>query len=150
MSGFEELEVERISKAIATWANREPKIYAVALVGSWARNEAHTDSDIDLMILTPDPERFFHDNSWFDRIPWQEFDLQLVNHYDRVYGVVKSRHFCFQDGQRIEFGFGDPSWASIDPIDLGTLGVVSSGMKIICDRHHLLATLAKATGRDFK
>ena len=144
MPGFDKLQVERICRAIATWADRDPKIYAVALVGSWARNEAHPDSDIDLMVLTSDPERFFHDNSWFDSIPWQELNLQLVNHYDRVYGVVKSRHFCFQDRQRIEFGFGYRSWANIDPIDLGTLGVVSSGMRIISDRHQLLENLVKA------
>ena len=144
MSGFEELEVKGISKAIATWANRESKIDAVALVGSWARNEAHADSDIDLMLLTPDPERFFQNNSWFHSIPWQEFNLQLASYYDRVYGVVKSRHFCFQDGQRIEFGFGYRSWASINPIDSGTLAVVSSGVVIIYDRQQLLATLVMA------
>lgn len=144
MSGFEELEVKSLSKAIATWANRESKIDAVALVGSWARNEAHADSDIDLMLLTPDPERFFQNNSWFHSIPWQEFNLQLASYYDRVYGVVKSRHFCFQDGQRIEFGFGYRSWASINPIDSGTLAVVSSGVVIIYDRQQLLATLVMA------
>ena len=144
MPGFDKLQVERICRAIATWADRESRIDAVALVGSWARNEAHADSDIDLMILTSDPEQFFHSNIWFHSILWQEFNLQLVSHYDRVYGVVKSRHFCFQDRQRIEFSFGDPTWASIDPIESGTFAVVSSGLKIICDRHQLLENLVKA------
>ena len=144
MPGFDKLQVERICRAIATWADRDPKIYAVALVGSWARNEAHANSDIDLMVLTSKPELFFQNNSWFHSIPWQEFNLQLASYYDRVYGVMKSRHFCFQDGQRIEFGFGYRSWAKTNPIDSGTLAVVSSGMRIISDRDRLLATLVMA------
>ena len=144
MSGFEELEVKAIIKAIAAWADRESKIDAVALVGSWARNEAHGDSDLDLMVLTSNPKLFFDDDSWFDRILWHEFNLRAVSYYDRVYGVVKSRHFCFQDGQRIEFSFGYWSWAKTNPIDSGTLAVVSSGVAIIYDRHRLLETLVEA------
>ena len=143
MSKFDKLQVERICRAIATQANRHHKIDAVALVGSWARNEAHADSDIDLMILTSNPERFFRNPIWFHNIPWHELDLQIVSYYDCVYGMVKSRHLCFRDGQRIEFSFGYPSWAKTNPIDSGTFAVVSSGLKIICDRRQLLETLVK-------
>ena len=47
----------------------------------------------------------------------------------------------FEQGQRIEFSFGHLSWACINPIDPGTLAVIGSGIKIICDRDRLLTTL---------
>ena len=145
MVGFSKLDVSKIIGAIGIWAKQQPEIYAVALVGSWARSEAHENSDLDLMILTSNPELFFQDTNWFNSIPWHDLNnLQIDTYYDRVYGVVKSRHLCFQQGSRIEFSFGYPNWAIIDPIDPGTLRVVGSGMTIICDRHKLLETLVKA------
>lgn len=48
---------------------------------------------------------------------------------------------ALQHGQRIEFCFGYPSWANTNPIDPGTLIVVTSGIEIICDRYELLKSL---------
>ena len=142
--GFSKLDVSKILNAVEIWA-KQPEIYAVVLVGSWARDRAHENSDLDLMILTPNPDLFFQNTTWFNSIPWCDLgNFKIDTYYDRVYGVVKSRHLCFQQGQRIEFSFGDPSWASIDPIDPGTLAVVSSGIRIISDRYKLLETLVAA------
>jgi uncharacterized protein len=145
MSGFETLEVANILSAIKTWAESQPEIDAVALVGSWARKQAKKDSDIDLMILTPNPNLFFQDTKWFNRISWQDLNLKIVNYDDRIYGVVKSRHLFFEHGQRIEFSFGYPSWANTNPIDPGTLIVVTSGIEIICDRYEALKSLILAS-----
>ena len=144
MAGFSELEVSKIIKGVKIWA-KQPEIDAVGLVGSWARDRAYENSDLDLMILTSNPDLFFQDTDWFNSILWHDLnDLKINTYYDRIYGVVKSRHFCFQQGQRIEFSFGYPNWADINPIDLGTLRVIRSGIIIIYDRHKLLETLAKA------
>ena len=40
------------------WAERRSDIVGVALVGSWARGAASLDSDIDLILLTPNPDAF--------------------------------------------------------------------------------------------
>lgn len=143
MAGFKELEVEAIIAAVKAWAKQQPEIYAVALVGSWARNQAHENSDIDFMFLIPNPELFFQDTAWINFIPWHDLNLKVDRYYDRTYGVVTSRHLCFQQAQRVEFSFGYPSWANINPIDPGTLAVISSGIRIICDRDRLLTTLLK-------
>ena len=142
MTGFKELEVKRVIATIKIWAKQQPKICAVALVGSWAKakNQAHENSDIDLMFLTPRPELFFSDTVWFHSIPW-DLNLNVDRYYDRTYGVVKSRHLYFSQGQRIEFSFGYLNWANTDPIDPGTLKVVGSGMEIIYDRDQLLMAL---------
>ncbi|MEY2831697.1 MAG: hypothetical protein RLZZ574_955 [Cyanobacteriota bacterium] len=144
MSGFETLEVDNILRAIKTWAESQSKIDAFALVGSWARKEATKNSDIDLMILTANPDLFFRDKDWFNRISWHDLNLKVVSYDDRIYGVVKSRHLFFERGQRIEFSFGYPSWANTNPIDPGTLIVVTSGIEIICDRYESLKSLILA------
>ena len=141
MAGFRELEVKRIIATIKAWAKQQPKIIAVTLVGSWAKNQAHENSDIDLVFLTPHLELFFHDTVWFYSIPWHDLNLNVDRYYDRTYGVVKSRHLCFDRGHRIEFSFGYPNWANTDPIDSGTLAVVRSGMEIIYDPDRLLMAL---------
>jgi predicted nucleotidyltransferase len=48
--------IELILRVVLAWATAQPKIRAVALVGSHARGTAGPDSDIDLMLLATDPE----------------------------------------------------------------------------------------------
>ena len=144
MTGFKESEVEQILVTVETWAKSQLEINGFALVGSWARKQARPDSDLDLMFLTPHLELFFEDIVWFNNIPWHSLNLEIDSYYDRVYGVVRSRHLVFQSGQRIEFSFGYPNWAKINPIDPGTLVVVRSGIRIIHDREKLLENLVKA------
>lgn len=147
MPGFDELEVKQILIMVQAWATQQPEIDAVALVGSWARKEAHQDSDIDLMILTLNPKMYFQDLDWFNDIPWHNLNLEITGYDDRTYGVVRSRHLCFQQGQQIEFSFGFPGWANINPIDRGTLMVVRSGIEIVYDRHQLLKSLVEKIER---
>ena len=145
MSGFTASEVDCIIQIVKTWAENEPEIHAAAVVGSWARKQARADSDLDLMLLTPQPELFF-DNYSFQHLPWHTLELEITDYYDRIYGVVRSRHLCFSRGQRIEFSFGYRSWADTEPIDLGTYRVISSGLKVIYDRKRLLANLIATIG----
>ena len=140
MSGFEKLEVEQIIAAVKTWVMRS-QIYSFAVVGSWARKQAHPDSDLDLMFLSSNPKLFFEDTTWLNDIPWDNLNLIIKRYYDRTYGVVRSRHLVFQSGQRIEFSFGNLDWAKTNPIDPGTYQVVSNGIRIISDRHLLLENL---------
>ena len=99
------------------------------------------------MFLTPNPQLFFSTPDWFYYLPWHELELEVTDYYDRTYGVVKSRHICFDRRQRIEFSFGYTNWANIKPIDPGTCKVVSSGLRIIYDPHLLLTILVTTIGR---
>ena len=44
-------QVRHFLGGFCRWAAVQPYILAVALVGSYARNDATTDSDVDLIIL---------------------------------------------------------------------------------------------------
>jgi len=65
------LRIEHIMRTVLAWATAQPKIRAVALVGSHARGAARPDSDIDLVLLVTDPQDFRADTTWIEQIDWQ-------------------------------------------------------------------------------
>jgi predicted nucleotidyltransferase len=58
------LNISDFLEALSRWASAQPDIEAVALVGSYARGAASAGSDIDLVILTSDVDRYLRDRSW--------------------------------------------------------------------------------------
>lgn len=116
-----------------------PGIVAIALVGSWARLSARPDSDVDLVVLTSDPETLLGTSAWF-----QVFgeDSELVRSED--FGPIQERRLRRPDGLEVELGIGRPHWAATEPPDAGTARVVRDGMRILFDPERLLASLAEA------
>lgn len=138
--------VESILAEIARWATTRNNIAAVALVGSWVRGTAHADSDIDLVLLTPDPLWFRQNDRWLYEMDWRSIGSTLATWRDADYGIVWSRHLQLADGTEIEFGFGPLAWASVDPIDPGTFQVMSGGCRMLYDPQGLLKGLITQVG----
>ncbi|WP_374008317.1 nucleotidyltransferase domain-containing protein [Leifsonia sp. LS-T14] len=59
-------EAARVIGAVTEWANREPDIRAVALVGSNARGTEQLESDVDFILLCDDPD-VAAGSMWFSR-----------------------------------------------------------------------------------
>jgi uncharacterized protein len=136
---------ERIIEIILEWARAQPTFEAVAVVGSHARGTARADSDIDLVLLTTDPEVFRRDATWLDAIDWSAVGARPSRWQDEDYGLLWSRRVWLEQNQsEIEFGFAPPSWANVDPIDLGTRRVVSDGCRVLHDPKGLLIRLCAA------
>jgi hypothetical protein len=135
--------VESILAEVARWAHKGNSISAMALVGSWARGAARDDSDIDLVLLTPDPLWFRQNDRWPNEIDWHNIGSEPATWRDADYGPLWSRHLQLADGTEIEFGFGPLTWASVDPIDPGTFQVISDGCRILYDPQGLLEELIK-------
>jgi len=102
--------VEPLLRVITAWAASRGDIVGLALVGSWARGSAIPESDIDLMLLTPDPVAFRASSNWLNEIAWSSLGVTVRSHHDAEYGAVWSRHVELSDGVRVEFSFGHPSW----------------------------------------
>lgn len=132
----------RIVQVILEWARAQPKIRAVALVGSYARGTAQADSDIDLVVLTTDPEAFRAEAFWLDAIEWTSIGDRPVKWQDEDYGLLWSRRLWFE-GKRVELeiGFAPLSWAEVSPLDPGTRRVVADGCRILHDPEGLLSRL---------
>ena len=139
--------INAILEKVANWAEIRSEILALALVGSYARGEATTDSDIDLMVITHFPEFFRQNHDWMHQINWESINYKILTFNDAQYGAVWSRHIYLTNlsnqfnNIKLEISFGLPAWASINPIDSGTFNVVSRGCKILYDSQGILTNL---------
>jgi hypothetical protein len=136
--------LESVLSIVQTWIARRDDVVAAALVGSWAKGSQRPDSDIDLMLLASNPMEFRASTQWPRNIDWRMADLQIRYWDDIGYGAAWSRHVHLDPPLEIEFTFASPAWASIDPIDAGTLRVISDGCRIMWDPAGLLAKLRAA------
>ncbi|MEE9205870.1 MAG: aminoglycoside 6-adenylyltransferase [Acidimicrobiia bacterium] len=134
------MTVDELLTSISGWAARHDEIVGVALVGSHARSEAASDSDVDLIVLTGDLHRQLGDRSWL-----AEFGEVLSVALEQ-WGIVASLRVQYQDGPEVEFGIAPARWAWTDPVDRGTREVVRRGMRILYDPNEVLGALADAVG----
>jgi uncharacterized protein len=140
--------VEAFLRHAAEWAGSRGDLAAVALVGSWARNEPREDSDVDLVLLTDDPTPYTRHDDWILEVAP---GATLVR--TGLWGVIAERRLRLPSGLEIEIGLGLPSWAATDPIDDGTRRVVQKGFRSLYDPRGLLrnldvAALDQERGRD--
>jgi hypothetical protein len=135
-------QLEQILAPISAWARSRPDIRGLALVGSWARGSAQSDSDIDLMLLVSEPQKFRSDEHWLTEIDWA--GGRVADWHDAEYGSSWSRHVALEPRCQIEFTFCAPAWASTDPIDAGTANVVSGGCRVLVDKMQLFGNLLTA------
>jgi predicted nucleotidyltransferase len=138
----DDAQIDEILSRIAAWARSRADILGLALVGSWARGTARYDSDIDLVILVSEPEKFRADVHWLAEIEWTDRDITAW--HDAQYGSAWSRHVELWPDREIELTFCAPSWAATNPIDPGTIQVVSGGCRILVDKAELLKNLMAA------
>jgi hypothetical protein len=145
------LRIEHTIRIILAWATAQPKIRAVALVGSHARGAARQDSDIDLVLLVVDPQGFRTDTTWIEQIEWQALDSHPQKWQDEDYGAAWSRRIWpAADSRQVELTFAPLSWANVDSPDAGTRRVISGGCQILYDPDGLLVRLCEAIGPEFE
>lgn len=121
--------------------SRHPKrsdISSLAIVDSWARTSADTDSDLDLMLLVNSSALYRSDSSWLSVINWQQTGFRMERFEDVDYGAVWSRHIQLNPFAEVGLTFGTRTWDSVDPVDDGTMAVIANGCRILFDKEGLL------------
>ncbi len=127
-------EADDVVARVTRWTADRPDVVGLLLVGSYARDAARPDSDVDLVLLTTDQARYA-DHTWAD-------DLALGALIRiRSWGPVTERRFVTASGLEVEFNIGSPAWASVDPVDPGTYRVVTGGARPLHDPTGALAEL---------
>ena len=132
-------EVEAFLDRAAGWAATRNDLLAAALVGSWARGSPQDDSDVDLLLLTTDPDVYTQHEEWVCGLAP---GADLIRTQD--WKAITERRLALSSGLEIEVGVGVPSWASTDPVDPGTRRVVGAGLRPLYDPTELLAALIDA------
>jgi predicted nucleotidyltransferase len=118
--------------AFVSWAEAQPDVHGIALVGSYARNAAREDSDIDLVLLTDQPQKYLEDIRWIERFGAPE------KHQVEDYGKLISLRVWYPNAPEVEYGITTPDWAAL-PLDDGTRQVISDGMFVLSERGSLLS-----------
>lgn len=133
---------DKIVRDVNEWACAREDIRAVALVGSHARGDAGPDSDVDLVLLCSEPERYLRSTEWI-RVFGEPLRSSLED-----WGRVRSVRVLYRGGIEVEFGFADPDWAAL-PLDAGTADVLRDGSRVLLDRdgalREALASVAAGT-----
>ena len=88
--------------AFISWASEQPDVQGIALVGSYARDAAREDSDIDLVILTDQPHNYLDDVRWIDRFGVAE------KYQTEDYGKLTSLRVWYQMVQKWSMSMASP------------------------------------------
>ena len=116
--------LERVKK----WAETQNDIKAILLVGSYARSQAHEDSDIDLVLLTNEPNKYLDDYSFT-----KNFGC-IKEIKKEFWGRVTSLRIWYREGFEVELGITTPDWITEDPLDAETLRTIKDGAKVVINR----------------
>lgn len=137
-------QVENLLAAVKDWSARCSGVQGLALVGSWAAGREHAESDVDIVCIVDDPERFRVDSGWMAEVNWPSAGLAIGHWTDVDYGRARSRHLAFGGGEEVEVTFVDATWAAIEPVDPTTRRIAADGMRVLHDPQGLLGRLLVA------
>ena len=131
-------DVERFLGSLVAFAEARDDVRAVALIGSHARGVARPDSDVDVVMLTTEPEAYIDGCDWLERFPGATL---LAT---RRWGPLTERRLVLGNEREVDFGVARTSWASIQPLDPGTARVARDGLVALHDPDRLLADVVAA------
>ena len=123
-------------QAVVTWAADHPDVGGIVVVGSWARDAARMDSDVDIVVLTDV-------SAHADAGAWTQLLGGIVVR-QQEWGPLREVRVQRPSGLEVEMGIVPMSWADIDPVDPGTHRVISDGHRIVYDPEGTLAALSAA------
>ncbi|MBN2554668.1 MAG: aminoglycoside 6-adenylyltransferase [Anaerolineales bacterium] len=121
---------------IVHWAQTQPDLLAVALVGSHARGDARPDSDVDLVLISSESESRIAHNEWIG-VFGEPAQIQR-----EIWEKVTSLRVNYKDRLEVEFGVAAPSWGS-DPNDKGDARVIQDGIIVLYEQGRLLSERIK-------
>ncbi|WP_344319136.1 nucleotidyltransferase domain-containing protein [Nocardia ninae] len=122
---------------VTRWAAGRDDVVGLLLVGSCARNAARPDSDIDVVVLTTAESRYT-DTAWAG-----ELELGTLIR-TRSWGPINEQRFATAAGLEVEINVGTPDWAVTDPVEPGTLRVITDGARPLHDPAGILDNLLSA------
>jgi hypothetical protein len=141
------MNVDHFLASVASWAETQPELGGIVLVGSYARGAASATSDIDLVLLAEEPEAYLRDRTWLNSFG-EPVRVGLED-----WGKVTSVRVFYADGREVEFGLAGIDWGG-DPSDEGTTRVIRAGARVLYDRGLHLASrfedVARQRGGDVR
>ena len=121
-------------RRVSAFAAAHAAIEALLIVGSYAWGAARADSDLDLVLITPDKADFVLHDDFVRRFG------AVRKKQTEYYGACTSVRVWYQNGPEVEFGIVEPGWIK-KPLDEGTKRVLQDGYRVLVDKKHYFETL---------
>jgi predicted nucleotidyltransferase len=133
-------EISDLLDDVCLWAQARGDVRGLALVGSHASGKAQPDSDVDLVIVTDDPDTY-QKADWVEHAVGRR--LVVGTHRER-FGNVRSLFVTLAEDPEIEFTFAGREWAGTAPPAPEVCRIVREGMAILYDPLGELRALCEA------
>lgn len=120
-------KADLLLESFMKYTGQQTHIKGVAVVGSLARGDFHSNSDVDLIIISTNKELTIdHIKSEFN------FD-NIESHTLEEWGILTSLRIFYGNGLEVEYGVVTDQWVK-EPLDEGTKNVVKNGFKVVTEK----------------
>jgi predicted nucleotidyltransferase len=137
-------EAERLIALIDALVRSRDEFRALAVCGSWARDNPRPDSDLDALIIAQHADSLRCDQMWIQELKFSDVGFRYVGHKTVKYGVVCSAHIELEPKAELELTVAPDNWASVHSIDPGTRLIVMDAFKVLIDKDGTLERLCSA------
>lgn len=132
------MDITPFLTAVKQWGNQNEDVRAIILVGSYARGEQKDGSDVDLVIITLNPSTYLNNNFIYNFGKIHEYQKEDWGRVTSIRVWYDSPNF------EVEFGITTPIWVE-QPLDNGTIRVLSDGYKVILDKEDYFKDIFETT-----
>jgi aminoglycoside 6-adenylyltransferase len=134
--------LEEMLDRFVAWAEAQPDILAAVVIGSRAREERPADewSDLDLLVVAADPERYLSRTDWLQAVgsPWVTF-------LERTIVGTQERRVLFEGGLDVDFNlFSRAQFEQLRAHAEVSSAVIRRGVRVLLDREGLARTWAES------
>ncbi len=116
------------------WSNNQNHIKGVGILGSFARGDFHSKSDVDLTIISTNKDLTVNTIQ-------NDFDvgtIKSITHED--WGIVTFLRIIYDNGLEVEYGVVTDKWV-IEPLDERTKSVVTKGFKVLVEKEDTFSSV---------
>ncbi len=124
-------------KHVQSIAAGQEGLEVLLLVGSYARGTMGPNSDIDLLLVCREPQKFLNEPGF--AATFGEVEKTGIENW----GACTSLRVFYKTGLEVEFGFVHLNWLALPP-DGGTKQVLAGGYKLLYDKSGFFAEFEKA------
>jgi predicted nucleotidyltransferase len=112
------------------WSKQQNHIKGVAVVGSFARGDFHSNSDVDLTIISTNKDLTLE-------LIKNEFNFGNIESSTlEEWGILTSLRIFYDNGLEVEYGVVTDQWVK-EPLDEGTKNVVKNGFKVVTEKEDI-------------
>jgi predicted nucleotidyltransferase len=123
-------KVDLLLEKFKEWSEQQTHIKGVAVVGSFARGDFHSNSDLDLTIISTNKDLTLD-------IIKNEFNFGNIESSSlEEWGILTSIRIFYGNGLEVEYGVVTDQWVK-EPLDEGTKNVVKNGFKVVTEKEDI-------------